>query len=135
MKFSHHNLLVELNDNWWSEADTDRFFQMSRAYHAPIFYQGKWVFEVRIQDVGPVILPAGVGVFNDNPDEGSARERVLRLLHGFRTNAVIPPVEVAIAKADYGYRYKLLDGTYRLYCSLAAGFTHIPAISVADRET
>jgi hypothetical protein len=128
MKIYHHDLLIELDDDWWAEADMARFFATSRAYRAPIFYRGKWVHEVSIQEVGPVHRTDNASVFNDSLEEGSARERVLRLLRGFRANHTIPPIEVALAKPEYGYRYKLLNGSQRLYCSLAARFTHIPVV-------
>ncbi len=51
------------------------------------------VREVPLEDVGPVSRNAGEGIFNDSEEAGSARERVVRILRGFRFDNAIPPVE------------------------------------------
>lgn len=134
MKLSHHNLLVELNDDWWGKADMVGFVPKSRSYRAPSTYKDQHVYEVSIEDVGPVCRAS---IFKDDTEgeRQTARERVLRLLRGFRAGDAIPPVEVVVGPPGYGYRYKLTHGTHRLYCSLAAGFTHVPAIDGFDWET
>ena len=70
-------------------------------------------------------------IFNDN-EEASARERVVSVLRGFRSGAAIPPVKIVEAGAEYGYRYKLVDGAHRFYCALAVGFTHVPTVRGFD---
>jgi hypothetical protein len=40
----------------------------------------------------------------------------------------IPPVEIVEGQAGSPYRYELVHGTSRLYCSLAAGFKCVLAI-------
>ena len=71
----------------------------------------------------------GIPVFNDSHDTGlSAHGRVVSILCGFRDGAEIPPVEVVPAPQGSAHLFKLTHGTHRLYCSLAAGFTHVPAI-------
>ncbi len=92
------------------------------------------VLEVPITDVGPVVRAPGVGIFNDSEEEGSARERVLRILRGFRFDDAIPPVEIVAGQAGYPYRYKLVHGAHRFYCSLAAKFKCVPCIEVLDRK-
>ncbi len=92
------------------------------------------VHEVPIKDVGPVSRNSGVGIFNDSEEEGSARERVVRILRGFRFDNAIPPVEIVEGQAGYPYRYKLVHGAHRFYCSLAAGFTCVPSIEGFDRN-
>ena len=79
--------------------------------------------------IGPVD-PARrlIGIFKANEDGIAARERVLKILRGFRCGEAVPPVEVAEGEAGYGHRYRLKNGTHRLYLSIAAGFTHVPAI-------
>lgn len=72
----------------------------------------------------------GVGIFNDSEEEGTARERVLRILRGFRLDNAIPPVE--IVEGQHPHRYKLTHGAHRFYCSLAAGFTSVPTIEGFD---
>jgi hypothetical protein len=73
-------------------------------------------------------------VFKDDMEveHQTARERVLRLLRRFRAGDSIPPVEVVVCPPGYAYPYKLTHGAHRLYCSLAAGFTHIPAVNGFD---
>ena len=92
---------------------------------------GKMVFKVAIDDISPVKRNPGIGIFNDNKEE-SARDRVIKILRGFKTNDSIPPVEVVPEKEESDFRYKLVHGAHRLYCSLAAGFTHVPAIKGFD---
>ena len=134
MKISHHNLLVELNDHWWAEADMAEFVPKFKFYRTPSNYKDQQVYEVSIEDVGPVCRAS---IFKDDAEveRQTARERVLRLLRGFRADDAIPPVEVVVAPPGYGYRYKLTHGAHRLYCSLAAGFTHVPAVDGFEWET
>jgi hypothetical protein len=125
VKIAHHDLMVDLNDEWWAEAGMHNFVPTARAYRS---YRD--TVEVRIAGIGPVDLQRQlVGIFRDNADMGiSARERVLKILWGFRCGEAIPPVEIIEGRASYGYRYKLTDGVHRLYLSIAAGFTHVPTI-------
>jgi len=91
------------------------------------------VREAPLEDVGPVSRNSGVGIFNDSEEEGSARERVVRILRGFRFDNAIPPVEIIEGQTGYPYRYKLVHGAHRFYCSLAAGFKCVPCIEGFDR--
>jgi hypothetical protein len=132
MKFTHHGLEVEMPDDWWTEAGMRGFAPTFTAYRVnrKLFPN---VREVPITDVGPVIRDLGVGIFNDS-EEGSARERVLRILRGFRFDDAIPPVEIVAGQSGYPYRYKLVHGAHRFYCSLAAKFKCVPCIEVLDRN-
>jgi hypothetical protein len=132
MKFRHHGIEVELPDLWWAEAGMGAFVRNSNAYHVSQDNAENRVFYVQIDDVGPVHRSAGVGIFNDSPDEGSARTRVVRILRGFGLGDAIPPVRVVEGILEGPHQYKLVHGTHRLYCSLAAGFTHIPAVRGFD---
>lgn len=82
------------------------------------------MLEVRIEEVGPGYRNPGVGIFSDSEEGGTARERVLRILRAFRLDNAISPVE--IVEGQYAYRYKLVHGAHRFYCSLAAGYTSVP---------
>src|SRR6266403_1062482 len=42
-------------------------------------------------------------------------------------------LKIAKGQAGYPYRYKLVHGAHRFYCSLAAGFKCVPAIEGFDR--
>jgi hypothetical protein len=108
------------------------FVSLSRAYRVDVAEaKGQRIFEARIDEVGPVRRNPGIGIFNKN-EELTGRERVLRILNGFRSNAAIPPIELVDAPAGSPFRYKLTAGTHRLYCSLAVGFRHVPALEGFD---
>ncbi len=132
MIFYHHDLKVELDDGWWAEAQMADFVPSGTAYRVDLAAaKGQKVFEARIDEISPARRKPGVGIFNNN-EEITARERVLRILNGFRAGAAIPPIELVDMSAGSPFRYKLTAGTHRLYCSLAAGFTHIPAMEGFD---
>jgi hypothetical protein len=132
MIFMHHDLAVELKDKWWTDAEMVGFVPASGAYVVDLSFckNAEPILEVRISDVGPVHRP--VGIFRDSEDGISAQERVLRILRGFRLGEAIPPVRLVERESGSTHRYKLTDGTHRLYCSLAAGFTHVPAMKGFD---
>ena len=134
MKFTHHGLQIELPDDWWTEAGMAGFVPLFKAYRVNhSLFQN--VREVPLEYVGPVSRNAGVGIFNDSEEEeGSARERVLRILRGFRFDDAIPPVEIVEVQAGRPYRYNLVHGAHRFYCSLAAGFKCVPTIDGFDKN-
>jgi hypothetical protein len=135
MKLCHHDLQIELNDTWWTDAGMDGFVTLTRAYLVNAdASNGRKLFEVRIDEVRPVRRNPGIGIFNDN-DEASARERVVSILRGFRTGSAIPPVEIVFEPPDSEFRYRLVAGVHRFYCSLAAGFSHVPAVEGFDINT
>jgi hypothetical protein len=130
MRVTHHGVDDELLDEWWAEVGMADFIRHSNAYRST---SEQGVFDVCINDVAPVHRNKGVGIFNDSIDNClTARARVIRILRGFKSSDAIPPVVVADGKPDDPYRYKLIDGVHRLYCSIAAGFTHIPAVEGFD---
>lgn len=133
MKFAHHGLQIEISDDWWTEAGMRGFVPTFTAYRVnqKLFPNAR---EVLIQDIGPVSPNPCIGIFNDSKAEGSARERVVRILRGFRFDDAIPPVEIVGAHPGRPYRYKLVHGAHRLYCSLAAGFKCVPAIEGFDKN-
>jgi hypothetical protein len=128
VKVAHHDLMIDLNDEWWTEAGMHNFVPASRAYRS----SDRDAVEVRIAEIGPVGPERRLkGVFRDNLDAGiPVRNRVLDILRGFKCREAIPPVEIIEGDAGYGYRYKLTHGAHRLYLSIAAGFTHVPTIKV-----
>lgn len=91
--------------------------------------KGRRVFEVSIDSVRPISLAIRGTVFRDGQDgEGTARERVQSILRGFVACSLLPPVDVVCDASESEFRFKLTHGVHRLYCSLAAGFTHVPAV-------
>ena len=90
---------------------------------------GREVFQVAIKEIGAVQRAPAIPIFNDSRDSGlTARERVVAILRGLRNRAAIPPVEVVPTAEGSAHPFKLTNGTHRLYCSLAAGFSHVPAV-------
>jgi hypothetical protein len=83
---------------------------------------------VAITEIEPVIRHLKDGI----PDAPifASRERLLRILRGIKNNEQIPPIWL-FANADGCYPYKIHQGVHRFYASMAAGFTHIPALIVA----
>jgi hypothetical protein len=133
MKFTHHGLQIEIPDDWWAEAGMRGFFPTFTAYRVnqKLFPNTR---EVLIQEIGPVSRNPGEGIFNNSVAEGSAHDRVVRILRGFRFDDAIPPVEIVEAHAGRPYRYKLFHGAHHFYCSLAAGFKCVPAIDGFDEN-
>ena len=133
MKFTHHGLQIEIPDDWWTEAGMRGFVPTFTAYRVnqKLFPNAR---EVLIQDMGPVSRNPSVAIFNDKKEEGSARERVVRILRGFRFDNAIPPVEIVEVQAGRPYRYNLVHGAHRFYCSLAAGFKCVPTIDGFDKN-
>ena len=132
MQITHHDREVVLPDEWWDEAGMEEFVPGTTAYLSDLSeYPG--VCEVAIEDIGPVHRAPGVGVFNDG-EEGSARERVVSILCGFRLGSLIPPVKIVEKPTDAAYRYKLTHGAHRLYCARAAGFSHVSSVTGFDWE-
>jgi hypothetical protein len=85
MNFKHHDMEFELSDDWWHEAQMDDFLPAANCYRVNAdAFPDQRLYEVRIEDVGPVRRNLSVGVFNDN-DVASARERVVSILRGFRS--------------------------------------------------
>jgi hypothetical protein len=135
MKFHHHDLEIELDDTWWEEAGMKSFTPLTNAYCTNIeAANGKEIFIVKIVEVSPVRRNPGVAIFNTCAD-ATAKDRVISILTGFRTSSTIPPVEVVSEPEGSNFRYKLVHGAHRFYCSLAAGFSHVPAIKGFDINT
>jgi hypothetical protein len=89
------------------------------------------VFEAAIDEIAPLKRAPGVGIFNDN-EEATARERVVRILRGFREGAEIPPIRLVKLGPGAAFRHKIGHSSHRFYCSLAAGFSHVQAIEGYD---
>jgi hypothetical protein len=138
MKLTHHDLSIDLEDEWWVEAEMAGFIPASNCYRTDRSFSrnGGPILEVRIADVSPVGSERrAIGVFRDSLDNGTtARERVLKILRGFRLGDAIPPVEVVECEPGSPHRYTLKHGTHRMYCSQAAGFTHIPAVRAFEYD-
>jgi len=132
MILTHHDLKIELSDAWWAEAGMAHFVPAGRAFRPDLeAAKGEAIFEARIDEVGPLRRNPGVGIFNDN-EVATARERVVRILKGFREGVEIPPVILVKDTSGSVFRYKISHGSHRFYCSLAVGFSHVPAVEGID---
>ncbi len=81
---------------------------------------------IALTDVEPARRLPGIPIFNRS-------KSVICILQGFVSSSAIPPIK--LVRTTGPHPYKLADGVHRFYCSLAAGFTHIPAINKGyDRE-
>lgn len=130
MQISHQGLSTELPDGWWVAPG---FIPPASAYRCDHSKAGgRRVCLIPIASIGPVHRAPGVPIFNDS--EGiSAKDRVEQILRGFVANDALPPVE--LNKQEGRYPFALKAGMHRLYCSIAAGFTEIPAVKFIDLET
>jgi hypothetical protein len=134
MLIRHHDLEIELDDDWQDAAKMTGFMPASKAYRSDkILRENATIQEICINDLGPV--HRSVGIFRDSSDGVPARERVIKILLGFRSGASLPPESVVENNPGSPHRYKLTDGTHRLYCSIAVGFTHIPAVKGFDWDS
>lgn len=133
MIICHHGLNAELPDEWWITTGMLNFVRSSAAYRCDQASVGnRRVCLIRITDIGQARRTPGVPVFNDSSEEGiPAIERVQRILRGFVQNAALPPIELSRQPGLYPF-FCLINGLHRLYCSLAAGYTHIPAVKAFD---
>ena len=59
---------------------------------------------------------------------------MLKIFSGFVENSTMPPVEIKRQSQGSVYPYALHNGAHRFYCSVAAGFSHVPAVVTGDLE-
>jgi hypothetical protein len=132
MLFIHHDFRFKVCDAWWAEAGMQGFVPGSRSYRAdPLAFPS--VYEVRIDEVEPVPRQLSHGVFNNDDETGlGAKDCVVKILRGFQADAAIPPVEILRLPSDARHAYRLKHGAHRFYLSIAAGFTHVPAVDGFD---
>ena len=127
MELYHHNQYIgELDNAWWEEARMEGFTSAKNAYRGdPNKAPGKEILEIDLNDVKPVLREK---IFNDSEEFGTAKSRVLRILRWFLNDTPIEPVTISLEPPSSDYRYRLVTGAHRFYCSMAAGFSHVPAI-------
>ena len=133
MEIRHGHVRQDLPDEWWAEAGMVGFVPARAAYRAnPAPYTDERVVAIPIADVEPLERNLSHGIFNDSDIFGTARERVVSILKGFREDSAIPAVHVVRVGPGGPYRFRLKVGAHRFYCAVAAGFTHVSAIDVTD---
>lgn len=129
----HGEEIGTIDGTWWAEAGMENFAPSARAYVADPREVGDGkICEIPIDDFSVVSVERrSVGIFKDN-EKRTAGERVVRILKGFVSGDEISPVEFKYEKPGSQYRYRLYNGTHRFYCSVAAGFSHVPAVEHFD---
>jgi len=126
MKFNRLGYKFEIPECWMTEI---KFvpIQITGSHYTPI--RNVPFVVIDIQDIDPQIRGKGTPIFNDgevNLQIKSAKERTQSILRAIRDKEALPPIEVV--KVESIYKYKLYHGAHRLHCSVAAGFTKIPAV-------
>lgn len=130
MLANHGPHQYELLDEWWAEARMQGFRPQRSSYRAQEALLP--VQEVPIAEVEPLLRQLSHGVFNDNLEFGTARERVVSILAAFRDDVPLPPIDVVRSMPGSSYRFKLWHGAHRFYCAVAAGLRAVPATDVTD---
>jgi len=137
MRANHGAVQYEIPNEWWEEAGMTGFAPVDRSFRSAAPERTRLhltdVIEVSIADVAPVDRQLSHGVFADSKESGTARQRVVRILKGFRENAPIPPVEV-VCTPDAPYRFRLYAGAHRFCCAVVAGFQAVPAVDVTKPQ-
>lgn len=64
---------------------------------------------------------------------GLVRDRAISILTAFAQGLALPPV-VIYAVPDGAFTYRLGEGFHRFHLSIAAGYTHIPAVILSYWE-
>jgi hypothetical protein len=130
----HADAQYEIDDDWWREAGMAGFKPARRTFRPGASQRARvCVIEVPVAEVEPVSRRLSHGVFNDSEESGSARDRVVRILQGFRLDSPIPPVEV-VRTPEGPFRYRLHAGAHRFCCAVVAGFEAVPAVDVTEPE-
>jgi len=126
MEIKHQGFVATLNDEWWEAGEMSSFVPRAAAYTCT----DSQALVIWVGDIGPLSeVRRKKGIFLDNMDEGiPARDRVLKILRGFRLCEPIPPVEVRRLELGSQFSYELTHGAHRLHLSIAAGFINVPAI-------
>lgn len=135
MRFVHGIVEQEIDDDWWIEAGMADFQPTAPSYSPSVTADlDRQIELVAIADVEPLQRRLSHGVFNDSEESGSARSRVTSILRGFRACDPIPPVLLDRLEQPAAFPFRLRNGAHRFYCSVAAGFTHVPAIVYEPQE-
>lgn len=131
MKFEvaeEHSLDFIIPDEWWLEAGMDSFVKKSSSYQPDrSIYESMGIEIIPLRLIFPQRRSAGI------PDFQYAR--MLKILKGIRNDSLLPPVFLIESELDIeklGYKFSLKDGFHRYRASVAAGFSHIPAVVWTD---
>ena len=123
MRFYHIDFPFCVPDRWWLKAKMIGFEPRTPHYRT----EDPSALSVSVGEVEAVRRQLRYGIFDD--EEGT-----LDILCGFVGNSAIPPVEIKRQPPGSVYPYYLWNGAHRFYCSVAAGFSHVPAVVTGDLE-
>jgi hypothetical protein len=129
MKYTHHQLEYEIDDEWLVEAGVRNFKPKRDYYRAKSTGPSQEnVFVVLIDSVEPLTKRSRLrGIFCDDKETGdTAKQRVIRILRWFLDDHEIEPVKVVKSK-NPDFEYRLVEGCHRFYCANAMGFKSVPA--------
>jgi hypothetical protein len=115
--------VFSLPADWWIEAGMDRFQR-----HENLAYSGKPQLTSQLYLLA-AIEPPNIGQRLRRGHGGFERERMISVMRDIALRKEMWPIEVT-ADASGDYRYRVHHGAHRFYASVAAGFSHIPAILV-----
>jgi hypothetical protein len=135
MECEHLGYVFTVPDEWWLACNMPSFVARAAAYRAGVAENRHWrdrqVRTVPLIELAPVWREkTSHGAFNNLPNK-SAEQRVCEIFRGFQAGDAIPPVEILPSDAGAAQPFRLNNGCHRFYCSIAAGFTHIPTIDVS----
>lgn len=119
----------EIPDDWWAEAGMNSFQPRSQHYAYkpdPRHDANTPISIIPIALIKPLHRNPGV----EKDFGGFERKRLMDVLTAFATGLPIPPIEIRL-DPQTPYEYSLYDGYHRFRASVAAGFTHVPAIIIA----
>ena len=109
---------------WWTEAGMDAFKRgTDLAYLGRPQLQSK---PIPLADIEPVSMELRRHLSCAGFDE----KRMVGVLRHIATHQEMWPIEITEIQGNL-YRYRLHDGTHRFFASVAAGFSHVPALVVS----
>jgi hypothetical protein len=112
-----------LPTEWWIEAGMDRFDRGE-----DLSYADKAKLNSMLCPLA-TIEPPHMGQRLRRGHGGFMKDRMVSVLQDIALRREIWPIEI-IEGASGDYRYRLHHGAHRFHASVAAGFSHIPAIKV-----
>jgi len=113
----------ELPNQWVVESGLSTFMPTTSAYNST-----SSAVLTPLNEIEPPIRKREV----EKDWRGFGRKRMIRVMSGVVTGAEIEPVPLRELDDDGNpaapFRYRVRDGFHRFYASVAAGFSHLPAI-------
>jgi hypothetical protein len=105
---------------WWREAGMVGFERQSPFYRCDAIAE----LLVRLHAIEPPPMER-----RQHLDYGGfGRDRMVSILHAIVSRTPLPPVSVEERSSEAAYPYAVHCGAHRFFASVAAGFTHVPAM-------